>query len=190
MFYKKAEERTTHEQQSVELVNRQVRHKWVQARNGTRNLRERRGAQKKYEDLNHQLASLGTKPSFIRPLLPPICPINRPELLFQAKKERKPPPPFYLFSSCLIPKSTPPRTAPPVVGCLGQLDRFSENPSSTWSSSTEFGRSISARTGRKRQRFRFLGRGTVPSGAARLVGHLPRQRGLETQRSSPYDHAQ
>ena len=32
MYYKKPEERTTHEQQLVEMVNRQVRHKWIRTK--------------------------------------------------------------------------------------------------------------------------------------------------------------
>ena len=41
MFYKKAEERTTYEQQLVELINRQVRHKWVQDEMGQKLRRTR-----------------------------------------------------------------------------------------------------------------------------------------------------
>ena len=50
MYYKKPEERTTHEQQLVEMVNRQVRHKWIRTK-WEEKFKKKEELKKKYEDL-------------------------------------------------------------------------------------------------------------------------------------------
>ena len=62
MYYKKPEERTTHEQQLVEMVNRQVRHKSIRIK-WEEKFKKNEELKKKYDDLNLQLASFSPKPS-------------------------------------------------------------------------------------------------------------------------------
>ena len=62
MYYKKPEERTTHEQQLVEMVNRQVRHKWIRTK-WDEKFKKNEELKKKYDDLKIQLASFSPKPS-------------------------------------------------------------------------------------------------------------------------------
>ena len=62
MYYKKPEERTTHEQQLVEMVNRQVRHKWIRTK-WEEKFKKKEELKKKYDDLNLELASFSPKPS-------------------------------------------------------------------------------------------------------------------------------
>ena len=191
MYYKKPEERTTHEQQLVEMVNRQVRHKWVRTK-WDKKLTKKEELKKKYEDLNHQLASFSPKPSLHQAFVTTDLSVRPARTFIPGKKRNgKLFPNSYLFSSCPLRKSRRPNMGPPVVGCLGQLDHFSrEPPLHPGHRKPSLAEAFRQGIGRKRQRFRFLGRRTVPSGIVGLVGHLIRPRGLETQRSSPYDHAQ
>ena len=62
MYYKKPEERTTHEQQLVEMVNRQVRHKSIRIK-WEEKFKKNEELKKKYDDLNLELASFSPKPS-------------------------------------------------------------------------------------------------------------------------------
>ena len=61
MFYKKAKDRSTYEQQLVELINRQIRTKDPRP-NGTE-IREERQLKGKYEELQRKLANLPAKPA-------------------------------------------------------------------------------------------------------------------------------
>ena len=62
MFYKKAEDRSTYEQQLVELINRQVRDKRSKTKWDKKFVKDEE-IRSKYEKLKLELASLGNKPS-------------------------------------------------------------------------------------------------------------------------------
>jgi hypothetical protein len=62
MFYKKAEDRSSYEQQLVELVNRQIRNKRAKTK-WDKKFEKNEELKSKYEKLQLELASLATKPS-------------------------------------------------------------------------------------------------------------------------------
>ncbi|MBT4665561.1 MAG: DUF1553 domain-containing protein, partial [Opitutae bacterium] len=62
MFYKKAEDRSTYEQQLVELINRQIRTQKIRKK-WDKEFEKNEELKSKYEKLQLKLASLGTKPS-------------------------------------------------------------------------------------------------------------------------------
>ena len=103
MYYKKPEERTTHEQQLVEMVNRQVRHKWVRTK-WDKKLTKKEELKKKYEDLNHQLASFSPKPSLHQAFVTTDLSVRPARTFIPGKKKRETFPEFLSLLKLPAPK--------------------------------------------------------------------------------------
>ena len=145
MFYKKAEDRSTYEQQLVELINRQIREQKIQDQMGQK-IREDEELKSKYEELQLKLASLG--PSLPLPQAFVTTDLSdRPARTFIPGKKRKETfPAFLALLGLPNPEIKPPRTAPPVAGWLWRIGSLHRTTLfRRGSSSTGSGRSISER---------------------------------------------
>ena len=94
MFYKKAEERSTYEQQLVELINRQVRDKRSKTK-WDKKFEKDEELKSKYEKLQLKLASLGTKPSLPQAFITTDL-SDQPARTFIPGKKRKETSPAFL----------------------------------------------------------------------------------------------
>ena len=103
MYYKKPEERTTHEQQLVEMVNRQVRHKWVRTK-WDKKLNNKEELKKKYEDLKHQLASFSPRPSLPQAFVTTDLSVRPARTFIPGKKKRETFPEFLSLLKLPAPK--------------------------------------------------------------------------------------
>ena len=167
MYYKKPEERTTHEQQLVEMVNRQVRHKWVRTK-WDKKLTKKRGIEKEVRGPQPP-----TRKLFAQALpssgfchhrsFGPACPY-----FYSRKKETGNFSRIPISSQAARSENQGDRTWDHrSSSCLGQLDHFSrEPPLHPGHRKPSLAEAFRQGIRRKRQRFRFLGRRTVPSGIA------------------------
>ena len=103
IYYKKPEERTTHEQQLVEMVNRQVRHKWVRTK-WDEKLKKKEQLKKKFDDLNHQLASFSPKPSLPQAFITTDLSVRPARTFIPGKKKRETFPEFLSLLKLPAPK--------------------------------------------------------------------------------------
>jgi len=94
MFYKKAEDRSTYEQQLVELINRQVRDKRSKTK-WDKKFEKDEELKSKYEKLQLKLASLGTKPSLPQAFITTDL-SDQPARTFIPGKKRKETSPAFL----------------------------------------------------------------------------------------------
>jgi len=101
MYYKKTEERTTHEQQLVEMVNRQVRQKGKRIKWEEKFKEE---LKKKYDDLNLQLASFSPKPSLPQAFITTDLSVRPARTFVPGKKKQETFPEFLSLLNLPSPK--------------------------------------------------------------------------------------
>ena len=157
MFYKKAEERSTYEQQLVELINRQVRDKRSKTK-WDKKFEKDEELKSKYETPSHKLASLGTKPSLPQAFITTDL-SDQPARTFIPGKKRKETSPAFLALLGLPNPEIKDRTWHHGSSSgLGQLDHFSrESPLHPGHRKPRLAEAFRQGTRRKRQRFWFLG---------------------------------
>ena len=103
MYYKKPEERTTHEQQLVEMVNRQVRHKWIRTK-WEEKFKKKEELKKKYDDLNLELASFSPKPSLPQAFITTDLSVRPARTFVPGKKRQETFPEFLTLLNLPSPK--------------------------------------------------------------------------------------
>ena len=101
MYYKKPEERTTHEQQLVEMVNRQVRQKGKRIKWEEKFKEE---LKKKYDNLNLQLASFSPKPSLPQAFITTDLSVRPARTFVPGKKKQETFPEFLSLLNLPSPK--------------------------------------------------------------------------------------
>ena len=103
MYYKKPEDRTTYEQQLVEMVNRQVRHKWIRTK-WDEKFKKKEELKKKYDLLNHQLASFSPKPSLSQAFITTDLSVRPARTFVPGRKKRETFPEFLSLLNLPPPK--------------------------------------------------------------------------------------
>ena len=103
MYYKKPEERTTHEQQLVEMVNRQVRHKSIRIK-WEEKFKKNEELKKKYDDLKIQLASFSPKPSLPQAFISTDLSVRPARTFVPGKKKEETFPEFLTLLNLPSPK--------------------------------------------------------------------------------------
>ena len=103
MYYKKPEDRTTHEQQLVEMVNRQVRHKWIRTK-WEEKFKKKEELKKKYDDLNLELANFSPKPSLPQAFITTDLSVRPARTFVPGKKRQETFPEFLTLRNLPSPK--------------------------------------------------------------------------------------
>ena len=103
IYYKKPEDRTTHEQQLVEMVNRQVRHKWIRTKCEEK-FKKKEELKKKYDDLNLELASFSPKPSLPQAFITTDLSVRPARTFVPGKKRQETFPEFLTLLNLPSPK--------------------------------------------------------------------------------------
>ena len=131
LYYKKKEERTTYEQQLVEMVNRQVYRKWTRTK-WDEKIKKKKDLKKKYEDLNLQLASFSPKPSLPQAFITTDLSENPARTYIPGRKKEETTPAFLTLLG--LPKPEVRKTPHGTTGrrlALANWITSSENPLST-----------------------------------------------------------
>lgn len=106
MFYKKAEDRSTYEQQLVELINRQVRDKRSKTK-WDKKFEKDEELKSKYEKLQLKLASFGTKPSLPQAFITTDLSDQAARTFIPGKKRKEASPAFLALLGLPNPKIKP-----------------------------------------------------------------------------------